>query len=310
MSSPPAPVILFAYKRPEHTKLTVEALQRNPEAADSELWIFADGPRGEADDKDAERTREYLRSISGFRNIILTEREENYGLTRSIVTGVTQVMEKSGRAIIVEDDILTAPSFLNYMNRALDHFENDPDVQSISGHGMPPAGFSVRKTYPYDVYATQRINVWGWGSWLDRWRDVDWQMRGAYQSLTNRAERRALEQISHDSLRFVEQFCAGDITSWDIPWLYDHYKHRRLCIAPVHSYVENIGLDGSGEHCAPSDEYRQELDKAVANPHFMDKAFVDPEIAGCIRRFYKREPVLPREIKRLLKKAGLLKISG
>lgn len=310
MSSSPAPVILFAYKRPEHTKLTVEALQRNPEAAESDLWIFADGPRGEADRDETERTREYLRGICGFRNIVFTEREENYGLTRSIITGVTEVMEESGRAIVVEDDILTAPSFLHYMNRALDHFENDPDVQSITGHGMPPARFSVPKTYPYDVYATPRVNVWGWGSWLDRWRDVDWRMDAAHESLKNRAERRALEQISHDSLRFIEKYCAGDITSWDIPWLYDHYRRRRLCIAPVHSYVENIGMDGSGEHCGPSEEYRQELGKAVADPHFMEKAFADPEIADRIRHFYKREPMLPREIKRLLRKAGLLKTSG
>ena len=309
MSSAPAPVILFAYKRLPHTKITVEALQRNPEAKETDLWIFADGARSEADRAEMDETREYLRRIDGFRNIHLTERAENFGLSRSIITGVTEVLDKCGRAIIVEDDIRTAPSFLHYMNRALDHFEDDPRVQSVAAHGFPRHRLDVPEDYAYDVFACARASVWGWGTWRDRWLDVDWDMASAWKK-RDKISDRALEMAGRDLRRFIDKQLAGKLNSWDIPWSYDHCLKQRLCITPVHSYVENIGLDGSGEHCGPTEEYRQDLDKAVAEPRFMEAAFVDPEIADHIRCCYKREPVLPREIKRLLRKAGLLKTSG
>ena len=305
MTGPLAPIVLFAFQRPEHTRRTIEALQRNPEARQSILWIFADGPRSGRDAEKVEETRRILRGVSGFGEIRLCEREENFGLTRSIRTGITQAIEEAGRVIVVEDDIVTAPSFLSYMNAALSRYEHMPLVQSISAHNLPHGKFAMPKGYEYDVYASPRPYVWGWGTWRDRWERVDWSMTGAERLRHDRSEQRALDVAGKGPAKWVRMQCDGELNSWDIPWIFDHHIKGGLSIHPVYSYVENIGMDGTGVHCTPSDEFRQDLSRAIRNPRFMPHPYVDPGIMAACRKFYARPPVIPREIDRILKQAGL-----
>ena len=123
-----APIALFVYKRPEHTRQTIAALRENLLAADSDLVVFSDAPRSEVDMSAVAEVRQLLASLDGFKSITVIERTQNLGLANSIIDGVNMLCSKYGRVIVVEDDLVTSPYFLTYMNDGLRCYENDDDV--------------------------------------------------------------------------------------------------------------------------------------------------------------------------------------
>src|ERR1700681_1678952 len=114
-----APVALFTYKRPEHTKATLDALVRNTLAAQTQLFVFSDGPKNESDSAAVESVRKLVRKTSGFASVTLIERRENMGLARSIIVGATELLDRHESIIVLEDDLVTSRNFLSYMNNAL-----------------------------------------------------------------------------------------------------------------------------------------------------------------------------------------------
>ena len=129
-----APVALFTYKRPEHTKATLDALVRNTLAAQTQLFVFSDGPKNESDSAAVESVRKLVRKTSGFASVTLIERRENMGLARSIIVGATELLDRHESIIVLEDDLVTSRNFLSYMNNALVHYQNDPFAFSVTGH--------------------------------------------------------------------------------------------------------------------------------------------------------------------------------
>ena len=145
------PIILFVYNRPWHTRQTVKALQKNELAGRSDLFIFSDGPKDEQTEKAVQKVREYIHTIDGFQTVTIREREENWGLANSIIDGVTQIVNEYGRVIVLEDDLMTSPFFLRYMNDALNLYECEEKVISIHGYIYPlseklPSTFFLRGT--------------------------------------------------------------------------------------------------------------------------------------------------------------------
>ncbi|MEJ2653025.1 MAG: sugar transferase, partial [Gammaproteobacteria bacterium] len=159
-----APIVLFAYSRPEHTRRTVEALLGNELAEESVLYVYSDAAKESGDQGQVDETRSYIRSITGFRNISIIEREENYGLARNISEGVTAICNKHGRAIVIEDDVVTSPLFLRYMNHALDRYADQKSVWHVSGWNYP-----IESDGLGDAFLWRVMNCWGWGTWADRW---------------------------------------------------------------------------------------------------------------------------------------------
>jgi hypothetical protein len=165
-----APIILFVYNRPWHTKQTVEALQKNELAKDSELFIYSDAPRDASAEQAVQEVREYIRNIDGFKNITIVERDENWGLAKSIIDGVTKIVNEYGKVIVLEDDHVTSKYFLNYMNDALEFYKDTKEVWHISGWNYPLGGiFSSKKTFLWRV-----MNCWGWATWADRWQHFEY----------------------------------------------------------------------------------------------------------------------------------------
>src|SRR3989339_698479 len=132
-----SPIVLFVYNRLEHTRKTIEALQKNELAKDSELFLYSDGPKNEENIKKVNEVRKYINSIDGFKKVKIVEREINFGLARSIIAGVTDIVNKYGKIIVLEDDIVTSPYFLTFMNDALCLYENEEKVMHISGYFFP-----------------------------------------------------------------------------------------------------------------------------------------------------------------------------
>ena len=126
-----APILLFVYNRPAHAKRAIEALLHNTLAAESELFIYSDAARSPEDCKSVNEVRSFIHSVNGFKKVHIIEREKNYGLARSIIDGVTTQVNAYGRTIVLEDDLVTAPYFLQFMNSALEMYKDEPRIGHI-----------------------------------------------------------------------------------------------------------------------------------------------------------------------------------
>ena len=168
-----APIILFVYKRPVHTKQTIEYLKRNSLAIHSDLFIFSEFPKKAEFEDQVEQVRQYIKTIDGFKSITIVERPVFMGLAKSVITGISSVFEKYDKVIVLEDDILTAPFFLEYMNEGLDKYENDNRIFSVTGFIYPPNLMKIYKEYDKDVCLLPRASSWGWGTWKNRWEKAD-----------------------------------------------------------------------------------------------------------------------------------------
>lgn len=243
---PRAPIALFTYNRARHTAVTLAALERNQLAADSPLWVFSDGPRpGDPDDPEKiDAVRKLLRSVSGFREVHVIEREHNLGLSRSIIAGVTELVARHGRVIVVEDDLVTSPFFLRFMNEGLDWYEHDERVGSIHGYVFP-----VSRELP-EAFFLRGADCWGWATWKRAW-DL-FEPDGA--KLREELRARELEEDfdmhgARENVGMLEDQIAGRCDSWAIRWDAAMYLRDKLTLYPGVSLVRNIGLDNSGTHC-------------------------------------------------------------
>ncbi len=240
-----APVVLFVYNRPLHTQQTVEALQRNDLAPETELFVFADGPRNKADADSVARTRDYVSGITGFAEVHVVEREHNLGLANSVIGGVTDVIGKFGKVIVMEDDLVSSSQFLSFMNQSLDRYADNQDLFSVSGFSFP---IRPPDTYPYDAYCSRRSMSWSWGTWLDRWQQADWEVTDYPEFRRDRARQRAFNRGGDDLSDLLALQMKDAIDSWSIVWDFTHYLHNAYCLCPTVSRIVNIGFDGSGAH--------------------------------------------------------------
>lgn len=245
-----APVVLFVYARVQKVNLTVQSLLANPQAPQTDLFVFSDGPRNKETEPAVSAVRRYIRTIEGFRSVRIFESVCNKGLATSIVSGTTQVLLEYGRAIVVEDDLLTTPDFLAFMNGALDFYRDDPRIWSISGFSPP---ISYPNAYQASVYALERAHCWGWATWLDRWVTVDWDLRDYSGFIQNPLKVKRFCLCGNDLLRQLRYNISGQRHTWYVRWCYNQYRQSKLCIFPVRTKVINNGLDGSGEHSKASD---------------------------------------------------------
>lgn len=240
-----SPIILFVYKRPLHTRKTVMSLQKNVLASQSVLYIFSDGPKTPIDTIEVAKVRHLLKKIKGFKKIIIIENHINLGLANSIIKGTTQVIKRYGKAIVVEDDLVTTPNFLAFMNQALQSYKNDRRIFSVTGYNYP---FHTPKNYKDQVYLAYRCTSWGWGTWVDRWNKVDWDIKDYNSFINSDCSQNIFNRGGNDLTTLLRYQMKGYIDSWAIRFCYAHYKNNAYCLHPTVSKVKNIGLDGSGTH--------------------------------------------------------------
>lgn len=244
-----APVILFVFNRPWHTQQTVEALRRCELAAESVLFVFADGSKQDASEEQKQRiieVRDYIHAIDGFAQVYVEESSVNKGLANSVIEGVTKVIEKYGRAIVVEDDIVVHPFFLRFMNEVLGFYEQDPRIFMIGGFRL---NFKIPWWYFHDVFIVHRSCSWGWATWSDKWAKADWKVKGFDALYSDPAEVKRFNRGGEDMMPMLQAQKEGKIDSWAIRWDYCMYKNDAYCIMPIETFVYNIGVDGSGVNC-------------------------------------------------------------
>lgn len=280
-----APVVIFVYNRPEHAKKTIEALAENYLAKETDVIIFSDAAKNEKATVAVEATRKFIDSVPTkklFRSVEIIKAPKNIGLANSVVNGVTEIVEKFGEVIVVEDDLVSSKDFLQYMNRALEYYKNNESIWSISGYNIP---IKIPSSYNHDLYLSYRGCSWGWATWRDRWNKVDWNVTDYDAFKNNKKLRRKFNRGGRDMANMLDLQMEGKIDSWAIRWCYAQAKLDMYTVYPVKSRIKNIGLDGSGTHSGFSTHYDVTFNKYNEVCNFED-INLNPAITKKFQRHY------------------------
>lgn len=251
-----SPIIIFAFNRPDSLTAAINAILRNPEAKDSDLFIFVDGYRNDkADEKEkVDAVRKIASEIKGFRSLKCVFSNTNKGLGPSIINGVNDIITKYGRVIVIEDDLIVQPNFLAFMNRALNHYETTEKVWSICGYTNK---ISLPKNYNKDAYFCTRSSSWGWGTWVDRWQSVDWTFNNWNEW---KKHKKAFNSWGGSDCFGMLQSCKeGRNKSWAIRFCFAQFMQKRLSLFPIKSLVDNRGFDGQGTNCKKYSRFKFDL---------------------------------------------------
>jgi hypothetical protein len=249
-----APIALFTYNRLDHTQKTIEALKANELAQDTDLFVFSDGAKSKKDSEVVNVLRAYLKTIEGFNRVEVIERGENFGLARSIIDGITSVVNKYGKIIVVEDDVVTSPFFLSYMNAALNHYENDKKVWHISGW---TPGINTKGLPDFFFWRIMNCSA-GWGTWSDRWRFFNNEVDKTIENFSFKERMQFSFSGIANFWRQLKGNRKGRINTWAIFWYATIFKNKGLCLTPKKSYAKNIGFDGTGVHTNAQNAYKNE----------------------------------------------------
>ena len=276
-----APIALFVYNRPDHTRRTLASLQKNVLASESRLFIFSDGSKTDADMEKVNEIRELANEVTGFKSVKLIARNENRGLANSIISGVTQLVGEFGKVIVFEDDLISSPYTLQYFNEALTKYENDEPVMHIGAYMY---GLND-KTLP-DAFFYRIATSWGWATWARAWKNFEPDI----DKLINQFDKKKIHDFSIEgTMNFwkqIQEFKAGKNNSWAIRWYASIFLKGGLTLHPSRSLVHNIGHDGTGVHSNIEHMYGVNIaQKPVKN--FPTEIKENQQAHIAIRRFLK-----------------------
>lgn len=257
-----APIVLFTYNRADHTKQAVESLLKNAEAKDSDLFIFSDGPKNENAVEGVKKNREYIKTLKdgnvngngNFRSVTIIEREKNWGLANSLIAGITEIVNKYGRVIVVEDDLILSPYFLQFMNEALEKYKDEDRISAICSFTNP-----VTEPLP-QTFFLRYFACWGWATWKRGWdlfekdsRKLLWRLRNTWR----------VDEFNIDnSYNFYNMlYCQmlGEIDSWAIRFYASSFVNDKLILYPGKSLCAQTGIDGSGTHAGSVNNMQVEM---------------------------------------------------
>ena len=267
-----APVAMFVYNRSDHFKETYEALAKCEEAKNTDLIVFSDGAKNEKSAEAVELVRTFaheFKNKKAFNKVTIIESPQNKGLAKSIIEGVTKVLDEYGKIIVLEDDCVCSESFLKYMNRCLDFYENNKEIGAISGYA-PAIDFP--EDYKEDVFVAFRSCSWSWGTWKDRWVNVDWELKEFADFCKNPKLIKKLNSNGNDRFMRLYRQTKGNGSSWSVRFGAHLVKNDWLTVYPRYSYIKNIGCDESGVHSKSEDAEKiaVDLSKAIKSPQITD----------------------------------------
>ena len=298
MSMHLSPVVIFAFNRPKHLSRLLDSLSQNMEFAESELYIYVDGPRNNADLKLVEETREVAKQFSGVNVKSLVIREENLGLGKSLKTGVTELLFKHDKVIVLEDDLIVTDFFLKYMNTGLNKYQHESRVASIHGYCF---GFDEPIREPFFLKGADCL---GWATWKDRWQSIDWDPKALMAKIKEQSLIREFNlDGSHSYYSALEGESKKGFHSWAIYWHASMFSQGRLTLFPGTSLIEYAGADGSGTHVVEnSDFWKTEIsvESDWKFPEIISESVAAREqIIGYYNRIFPKLPLIGRLIRRI-----------
>lgn len=241
-----APIAIFVYNRPNHTRKVIESLQKNLEARHSNLYVFSDGWKNSESKSAVIQVREYIKVLEGFQSITIIERDKNWGLANSIIDGVTKLCDEYGKVIVIEDDLVVSPFFLDFMNNSLDVYEDELSVGSISAYKHP-----VKQNLNDEIFFSHVAWPWGWATWKRAWIKFEVDGSKILDMLIEANQLKSFDKLGVSSNKKMLKRQINRLNdSWFIRWQGSLYLNDFLILSPFKSLVINIGNDGSGIHCA------------------------------------------------------------
>jgi len=280
-----APIVLFVYNRPEHTKRTFESLLNNTLVSKSTLFIFSDGAKSDKDIQNVDAVRNYIKTLSDFEKIEIIERKKNFGLANSVIIGVNEVISLLGKVIVLEDDMISSPYFLKYMNEVLNYFEDDQRIFSVTGYTFP---IKIPESYKHPLYLSPRSSSWGWGTWKSRWEKADWEIKDFQSFINDKSRVESFNKGGDDLTRMLKNSISGKVDSWSVKWTYTHFINNAYCIYPVKSRIKNIGADSSGVHTSKTNKFDVDLENNDVELNGIKDLQPNKEILLNFRKFFRR----------------------
>lgn len=295
-----APIALFVYNRLEHARKTIESLRRNTLARESDLKIFSDGPKSWKEEGKVAAIREYIRNVKGFSSVEIFESRFNRGLAGSIIDGVTHVLTTHENIIVLEDDLVTSPFFLDFLNQGLNLYEHNAEVISLHGYVYP-----VKARLP-ETFFLKGADCWGWATWRRGWQYFNPEGR----SLLNELEARELSYEfdfwgSYPYTRMLRDQIRGANDSWAIRWYASAFLNNKLTLYPGRSLVNNIGHDLTGTHSTGTDRFHAEI--ATQRVALQKLELKEDNIAKQAIAEYFRETAIPFHKKVFQKLRGMMR---
>lgn len=277
-----APIILFTYNRPWHTQQVLSALQKNELSEESELFIFSDGAKDHEDETPVGETRKILAQTTGFKKITIIERPVNYGLAANVINGVSSIVDEYGKVIVLEDDLITAPSFLTFMNNALTLYEDVNEVAHI--HTFCYAGLHLP-----DTFLIKWVGSTGWATWRDAWKLFN---SNGSKLLAEIKEKKLCKTFDFNGkypyTRMLRRQVEGKNNSWAIRWNASLFLNNKLSLNTGKSLIHNIGFDGSGENSGTQNFYNMGLFDGELDLTKLNKIEENREARQQFQEFYKR----------------------
>lgn len=290
-----APIVLFTYNRPFHLRQTVEALQKNELATESELFIFSDGPKPGSEEK-VKEVREYIRNIKGFKKITIIERDKNWGLANNIIDGVTRIVNEYGKIIVLEDDLVTSPYFLRFMKEALEMYKDEEKVMHISGYMYP-----IKTDGLGDTFFIRPTSCWGWATWSRSWKyfkkDPDYYIKVFDKSMIKDFNL----NNSYDYFKQIILNKKGKINTWAIFWYASVYLQDGLSLHPRYSFVRNVGFDEEGTHCKIGAAYDISELNNCTSMFFLSEVKENEKAKKALEKFFRsiRPPFYKKIVEKL-----------
>lgn len=296
-----SPICLFTYNRLLETQQTLEALQKNYLASKSDLFIFSDGPKDSNDTQKVNDVRKYIKTIASFKSVTIYESPTNKGLANSIILGVTQIIEQYGKVIVLEDDLITSPNFLDFMNQSLDYYEGKKIIKSINGYG-----FKIKDHSFYDVHYQTRTYSWGWATWVDRWNKSIFTKSYIKNNLLAAILKDYNLKCGQDASKMLLRSLNNQNDSWYATWLFSHFLEKKLSVYPFVSKVNNIGFSESGTHCKSINTNVISFDKGTIRKFNFNPDIVESmSIKSDFLKYFNKKHKLVYRIKLIFIKGGI-----
>jgi len=295
-----SPIALFCFKRLDTLKICVESFKSCPEAIHSELIIFSDAARNEEELLKVNLIRSYINEIDGFKSIKVNYRDRNFGVDYNIINGIKEMSDNYESFIVVEDDLIVSSQFLKFMNEGLIYYKSYERVLTLSAFNYvkPP------KNYIWDIYFAKRTNPWGWATWSNKIKEVDWDLAIKENFLNIPIEMRTFNEWGSDRSRMLKRTLLGDIRAWDIRLDYYQFKKDYLTAYSIKNLVINNGFnDDEASNTTGYNRFKVKLyDFDQFCFHFPDFFPSNPII---YKRFISINSVLNRIITFVLKKLNI-----
>lgn len=286
-----APIAIFTFKRLNYLKILINSLKSNALSKHSVVFIFSDGWKCDSEKEDVLNVRKYIAKISGFKKVFIILRPNNFGLSKNIIDGISYVLKKNKKIIILEDDLELSNKFLKYINTALDIYKYDKKVASIHGWSFP---INFKKDTP-DYFFIRGADCWGWGTWKRAWKKFNPDGNDLLKKIKNQNYEKLFNfNNSFNYTKMLEDQVKGRNNSWAIRWHASMFLENMFTLYPKTSLVKNNGTK-SGTH--------SNFDNLN-----LGKKFIENKYKPIIKKQAKEDDLVMQQIENFFKKNYLFKI--